>query len=240
MHAVNGIKFAKESSARGSVRRLAAVFRTWISRRPLRRIHVLALIAIALLGIIISAYLSGRSLGKEQAQAALGHRLADAASDPLSTLFARSPGARGSVVHLTKVEPLERVSDVTHAHHLDSGFFPAGYYGLGDDMLASEPDTISSDLSAPKDGDGFAGFGAPPFSFDEPGDIFVPGGSGSPPGGGPSGPSGPSGPGGGGSITPTSPVPEPATWISLIIGFLGVGIAARRMDRAARPQTTRV
>jgi uncharacterized membrane protein YgcG len=220
MHAVNGIKLPKYGSALRQARGLIVASQTWIITRRLRRTHLLALIAFIFLGVVTSAYLAGRSLGKEQAQAALGRRLADAATDPLSVLLARSPGARGNVDHLTKVEPLERVSDVTHAHHPDSGFFPAGYYGLGDDLLASEPDGISSDLAAPKgDGDDFTGFGPPPFSSDEPGDIFVPGGGSS--GGGGGG-------GGGGASIPTSPVPEPATWVSLIVGFLCVGIAARQ------------
>jgi hypothetical protein len=255
MHAVNGIKFAKQSSAGRFARGLVAGFQKRISDKRLRRAPVLALIILALLGIVTSAYLSGRSVGKEQAQAALGHRLADATRDPLSLLLARSPGVRGDDLRLTKVAPVERASDVTHARQPDSRFIPAAYYGPG-----GEPDDLSDVLGTPKAGGDSTDFGPPSLSFDAPGNVLIPGGGssgggggspggsgGSPggpggtpsgPGGTPSGPSGPpGGPNGGGGGIPPSPVPEPSTWAFLIVGFLGIGIAARRLRRGAAIRT---
>ncbi len=69
----------------------------------------------------------------------------------------------------------------------------------------------------------------------------VPGGGGAPSGGGPTAPGGSTGGGGGGAPppNPTGAVPEPATWLTMILGFGVVGAIMRQAQRrryaAARP-----
>lgn len=61
------------------------------------------------------------------------------------------------------------------------------------------------------------------------GGIIPPGGGGTPPGG----PVPPTGSGGGEPPVPSAPVPEPAAWLTLIVGFGAVGVLLRRKRKTA-------
>lgn len=231
-----------------------------VAKRARRRAPVVALVVLALLGIAPSSFWSGRSFGQERLGKALGQRVAEALSDPLAMFSARSPGARGDVVHLTKAAPHERVLAMTRVRPTAPGFLPA-----------SEIDPLADGLTHPDGPAALNSFGAPtkdsvssgfldPNSLgfpSEPDDIFIPHTLGAPggTGGGSGSPSGPVGPGGdsgggsggeigGGSSNSSSPigpggglavsvVPEAPTWSMLIVGFLGLGTAVRRYRQFA-------
>jgi hypothetical protein len=170
--------------------------------------------------------------------------IAEVLRDPLSLLAQRSPGARGAGA-LTQTKG-QRYAAATHKR--------APAHGPEQRVLSEmrfrpevlRPDDVLDDLGLPLlvEGD----FEPPPS------DVFP---SGSPP---PSGPWGPyvtpssfgnPPPNDNGSeppgntvdprnpTTPHDPVPEPATWLTMITGFMGVGLMLRRRlsKRAATVQS---
>ncbi len=148
-----------------------------------------------------------------------------ALADPMSIFAARSPGERpdgaltqtklpanrtaGNSAGNTPLTPSERVLPVIRTRPAIgpvAGFIP--------------PVGLSPGGSVPGAGGGQTGLGNGGGGFGE----FLPGGGGVPPGGGG---------GGGGGIIPVSPIPEPATWLTMIAGFFALGgmIRSRRTAR---------
>ena len=158
--------------------------------------------------------------------------------DPLSLFAARSPGeraagaltqtkpARGSGPQVRRVIPRERVLSGGRSRPVgpaepggsgvpgtivDSGLAPGVL--PDDDILIGDPGSGGSAFS------GGGGGGAP---------FFVPPTSNGPGIGGPGG-----NPGDGTVNPPTSPVPEPDTWLTMMVGLVMIGAALRRRRAAA-------
>jgi hypothetical protein len=166
--------------------------------------------------------------------------IASALRDPMSILGDRSPGARGGgsladgklgAVKLANIgaDPVGATTPGGPTQRVLSGARPS-----------SQP--IITGASGPAPGL----VGSVPTSFANPGGGVaggaIPGGGvvpGTPPGGGGGGiffPPGTGGGGGGGGVVPNPPtivpVPEPATWAMMILGF---GMIGAMMRRRARP-----
>jgi hypothetical protein len=203
-----------------------------VAKGARRRAPVAALLVLAFLGTAPSSFWSGRSFGQDRTGEALGQRVAEALNDPLATFSARSPGARGDVVHLTKVAaPHERVLAMTRVRPTAPGLLPASEIDpVGDGMALPDGPGAFNIFGAPATNSAGGGFLDPnSLGFpSEPDDIFIPhtlgttgggsgGGTGGGTGGGSGGPSGPIGPGGnsgggtggeigGGSSNPSNPI----------------------------------
>jgi hypothetical protein len=202
-----------------------------VAKRARRHAPVVALVVLALLGIAPSNFWSGRSFGQERLGKALGQRVAEALSDPLAMFSARSPGARGDVVHLTKAAPHERVLAMTRVRPTAPSFLPASEIDpLADGLALADGPAALNSLGAHTNDSVSGGFLDPnALGFpSEPDDIIIPqtlgapgggsgGGTGGGTGGGAGSPSGPVGPGGdsgggsggeigGGSSNPSSPI----------------------------------
>jgi hypothetical protein len=207
------------------------VLKQWLSRLGTRQ-GKLALggLLAAILAVLLAVLTRG-----DNAQA-----IASTLRNPLSIFASRSPGVRLSgALYQTKprVAPAVRarpVSPIPRERVLSVGRTrpaPALSFGPGEPDLAllGRPDPI---LSVPAIGTpDFApvGFEVPGFGFgDTPGFTGNPApptdGNPSPPGGG----------GGPGSNTPGSAVPEPATWLLMILGVGMIG-RALRSQRACGP-----
>lgn len=174
-----------------------------------------------------------------------GEAMAAMLRDPLAVLGQRSPGARadGALLQVKLPRGLARADRGPHERVLSGlrtrpgapalatpGFGPPPPAevallpgGPGEDAIAQGP--VPAPLS------GFPGF-------------F--GGGGVISGGGGGGGTGGGGTGGGGDtmtppvVTPTPPatvaaLPEPATWLTMILGFALMGVALRRPARSRRP-----
>lgn len=152
-----------------------------------------------------------------------------------SLLDGRSPGSRrygwllDSKPGYGPTNPVERVLSSVRRRPIATGI-PNLPFGAPIIPLAAIPDTgipvdAVTDLGGPGSLVGPGGFGGGPVA----GGI-LPGG-----GGGNGGNSG-GGPGNGGEpdtpIFPVSPVPEPTTWIMVILGFALLGIAMRQRSAA--------
>lgn len=169
--------------------------------------------------------------------------------DPLTLFAERSPGGRAEGALLPTKPPRERVLSTIRERD-PTGTLP----GVDDPVVAGVPETAGPGgpapeervLSGERDGfpgggggapSGFAPFGgAPggliPENFVTPGDPGTPGGPGDP-GPGDPGPGGPDNPGlpgpPPGLLDPGgAPVPEPATWAMMLLGFFAIGTAIRR------------
>lgn len=169
--------------------------------------------------------------------------------DPLTLFAERSPGGRAEGALLPTKPPRERVLSTIRERD-PTGTLP----GVDDPVVAGVPETAGPGgpapeervLSGERDGfpgggggapGGFAPFGgAPggliPENFVTPGDPGTPGGPGDP-GPGDPGPGGPDNPGlpgpPPGLLDPGgAPVPEPATWAMMLLGFFAIGTAIRR------------
>lgn len=196
-------------------------FRTWRKRRS--RALVPAICVFALGGY---AATGGSIMGVVASQASAAAVDAVGIPDPLQLLGLRSPGARGGA-ELRSIKrprpgavPHERV--LSHVRRRQ-----------GDGHAGGLPDAPVVVPAVP---------GLPVVDVDMSGG-FYPGESGGArsEGGYPPGPpAGIIGGGGGGvpglpeTPAPVSPVPEPATWLSMIVGFAIVGLALRRMRPALR------
>jgi len=195
-----------------------------------RRGRGLLMCAACLSGLGVYAGAGGTVMGVGPSEAVAAVASAAGVSDPTQLLAMRSPGARdGDSLRTTKPPrlvrvPRERVLTSFRDH----------------EVTLFVPDVP------------FAGFEAPPFPVEFPFEVggFYPGvpswGSGFVPGlpgggfvGGGwfiGGGGGFIGGGGGGGVLPgtpgvpvvTAPVPEPATWVSMILGFAVVGGSLRR------------
>ncbi len=224
-------------------------------RSSRRRAPLLAIVGMVLMGIVTSFFWSGHNVG--QAGTLAASNVAHGLKDPQDLLSARTPGARGDVVRLTKVAPHERVLAMTRVRPAAPALPPVSNIGPIDNAAAPPAglDPFNS-FGTPGDDNVEGGFSNSSFGFPpEPEDIFVPhpsapssGGSGSggttggSTGGGSGGTSGGAvgQTGGGTSSGPIAPgdgltvsvVPEAPTWSFLIVGFLGLGSAVRR-HRAA-------
>ena len=171
--------------------------------------------------------------------------IGSALADPLSVLSDRSPGARGAGA-LTQTKPANSGSSLTSSEPGDGG------HGATERVLANVrarppavgipassalpgTETLSS-LGSPAAAAATPGEGGVPFASGGPGGVpalggFTPtstgGGGGGPGGGGPGGGGESSGgTSSGGVVTPPG-VPEPATWIALMLGFFAIGGALR-------------
>jgi hypothetical protein len=187
------------------------------------------------LGVYVGAGGTVMGVGPSEAVAAVAS--ATGVPDPMRLLGMRSPGARdGDSLRTTKPP---RHAGVPHERVLTS--------------------FREHEVTPPVPGIPFVGLDVPPFPVDLPFEVggsypgvpssgggFLPG----VPGGGPigggliGGGGGPIG-GGGGDLLPgtpevpvvTAPVPEPATWVSMILGFAIAGGSLRR-SRAMRRRET--
>jgi hypothetical protein len=176
-----------------------------------------------LIGVVSMAETSPFAVGK--ASTGSGGGLMAALKDPLSLFAERSPGERGAGALLsTKPDkPEERVlsSEREREPPLGAASVPP------DPAFSFAPDALANSLPQERVlGDARDGPFIPLGNFFDP-DIS-PGRSFNtvPPGG----------PGGGVGI-PTDPgipsgIPEPGTWAMLILGFFGIGMAARRRARS--------
>lgn len=198
-----------------------------------RRGRSLLMCAACLSGLGVYVGAGGTVMGVGPSEAVAAVASSAGVSDPTQLLGMRSPGARdGDSLRTTKPPRLERVP---HERVLTS-------------FRDHEVTSFVPDVP-------FAGFEAPPFPVEFPFEVggFYPGvpswGSGFVPGlpgggliGGGwfiGGGGGFIGGGGGGGVLPgtpgtpgvpvvTAPVPEPATWVSMILGFAVVGGTLRR------------
>ena len=199
--------------------------------------------------------------GKEGIVAALRGGIATALRDPIALFAERSPGSRvPGALHLTKpgAGPHERVLSEVRERPVVLDLPPAAVEPLFADNppeIAPHPSVLPEDTTAGEIGDSFfPTFVNSPFGFplsptsatDNPGGTDVPpGGPGSgdiPPGrpGGfitpPGGTDTPGSPGGPDTPPPTIALPEPSTWLLMILG-LAVFITMRRREgrRTGRP-----
>ena len=190
---------------------------------------------VALLGLAV--FLGFFAQDKDRAAVAAALR------NPMSVFDARSPGARvGGVLLQTKrrlaatrragpapavaLPPRERVLAMTRSRPLPiSGGAPLTQ-AAPDLALLGQPSALTPVGAVPVLG-GAPGFDVPPFTFGEsPGFAagpFNPNGPGNPPGPGTPGQPGTSNP-----ESPGSAVPEPATWLMLVLGLGFVGHTLRR------------
>jgi hypothetical protein len=165
--------------------------------------------------------------------------------DPLTLFAERSPGGRAEGALLPTKPPRERVLSTVRERE-PTGTLP----GVEDPVVAGVPGAAGPGGPAPEERvlsgerEGLpGGFGGAPGGFGGPGFGRAPGGlipedfATAPPGdpgiddpgiGGP-GPTAPPPPG---LLDPGgAPVPEPATWAMLILGFFAIGAALRRRTR---------
>ncbi len=136
--------------------------------------------------------------------------------DPLSLFAGRSPGEREGALlptKLAKAGPEERVLSEVRDRDPGVGAAPPDPGLLPDAAL---PGSRLADGLPGGPAGGFTPFGLPFSPPGGPGDGFIPGGPGGPPFVPP-----PTNP-------PVSGVPEPGTWVVLILGFFAVGWAMRR------------
>lgn len=152
--------------------------------------------------------------------------IANALADPLSLLDQRSPGARGAGAlaqskprRQDQAGPSERV--LSNVRVREPNLPPIET----DDLLTDLPDywdTMPTFAAASPNGTGSPTFGGPSFGgVGGPGVIGGGDGSSGPPPGGDDDRTTPPKP-------PVVPIPEPATWLTMIIGFATVGWALRR------------
>lgn len=205
----------------------------WSTRRGRASLTLLA--CMTGVGTYLGAGGSIGGYGAAEASAAVAHMAG--VPDPMALMASRSPGARdGAMLRNTKtarhreaVHPHERV--LTGAREREEEW--PGYDGI-----AMEPPLYLRDLPFEPGAPG----GLVPLEFGGPsvggGGGFFPGFPiGTPIGGG----------GGGGGFLPgvpgtpgtpdtpvVTPVPEPATWMSMILGFGLVGASLRRSARRSR------
>ncbi|MES2493420.1 MAG: PEP-CTERM sorting domain-containing protein [Pseudomonadota bacterium] len=181
--------------------------------RKISRKHVFtALLALSVMVPFNSQILSGLGHGASALYAAL--------RNPSALIAGRSPGSRGS--DLIQSKPVKKVADAGPTERV----LPE----IRQRPAAGAIPVISIDAPA------LAGLA--PGAFPEP---FGPGGLSALSGGGTgpgfvgSVPTLADGGGGGGGVPPvappTSPVPEPATWMLMILGIFGVGVGLRRNQR---------
>ena len=208
----------ERTNAKLSMTRQRAVIRrrrTHRARMPWKR---------ALLLVLLTGGSFVASIGEEGRSA-----IAEVLRDPLSILDQRSPGGRGSGALLsTKTKP---------SIHLAAADGPLGPtervlapvrtrppIDFGSEALV--PEIIAPEIEAPIF---VAPAGAPVGSF--PGLPFI-----TPATGGPLLPPETGGPGEKPATPPDVPpvVPEPATWMTMILGFFGAGWALRRSRRLDR------
>jgi hypothetical protein len=136
-----------------------------------------------------------------------------ALKDPLTLFAARSPGTRGAgALHSTKpsAERHERVLSMVRERKPSPGIpTGAGHPVFGDapDILAAIPAAAPEDHPLPDDPPISEPYGTPflPVPPYEPGLLIYPGG--------------------------TPAVPEPGTWVMLIVGFFAAGAAMRKRPR---------
>ena len=153
------------------------------------------------------------------------------ASDDLQDFLARSPGERGLII--------------------GSKGKGKGVVFAGDPERAAEDEVLGKvfDLPEPETSDDIAGLVPPAEKADvplasAPPSVVVPGGfvpgfaaippggfGGTPPGGGGTGGTPPGNQPPGGGNPPVGAVPEPSTWILMIVGFLFAGAGMRRQRR---------
>lgn len=185
--------------------------------------------------------------------------------DPLSLFAERSPGGRAEGALLPTKPPRERVLSTVRERDpagtlpgvddpVVAGVPEAGGPAPEERVLSGEREGLPGSGGGAPGGvggpGGFAPFGGAPGGLipenfatappGGPGDPGVPGDPGNP-GPGPDGPGNPGIPGtpptgivdppGGGS-----PVPEPATWAMMLLGFFAIGAAIRRRTRHACTQ----
>jgi hypothetical protein len=183
--------------------------------------------------------------------------VAEVLKDPLSLLADRSPGSRpeGALFSTkrAKEKPFNPVEMVLAGERTRPPVAEEAAPGanladlMSNPLLAIEPEALPLPFSAPEDapfgplgGPSFVGGGAPGPGILIPVGDLPPGGSpGSPPStGGPGTPPDCCSPGTPPDTTPpvTPAVPEPATWVMLILGFFMVGGSLRASARRAAVQ----
>ena len=196
--------------------------------------------------------LSGVGLLAAVSTSAIGDGLvaseATAPADLASVLDARSPGER-TVAELQKVKDARSQMLLAQARQkqpwseaADEAIAgpPAGaapYSGLGgpEDVASVQDDLFGPaplDFGAPLASAAFAGPPVPTGGGILPpdgGGLLAPGTGGTPPPG-----TGAPPPDTGGSVTPPPAVPEPGTWMTMLIGFWAVGLSLRRKERLRR------
>ena len=191
--------------------------------------------------------------GKEGIVVALKDRILAALADPLAVLAARSPGSRGpGKLRMTKsrAAPYERVLSEVRERPVVIDLPPAAVAPV---VAENAPEVASYPSVPPAESannqSSESSFPTPVNSpFGLPGaPVSESGGTDTPPGGPGSGDIPPGGPGGiitppGGTDTPGSPggpdtppptiaLPEPATWLSMILGLAVIVTMRRREGR---------
>lgn len=188
-----------------------------------------SLLVPVLAGVLCASIVDSVAVGG-QGRAALTQIV----KDPAAMFEGRSPGERGAgAMYNTKHKAVATPSERTLAN---VPVEPAGLPVVGDaadpvaTALFAQPDTPPADSVAPEGS-------APMPAWFTPPPVFSPIGRVDPIGGGePSNPGGSENPG----TTPVNPVdpntpppavPEPATWLTLIVGLFSVGAALRYQRR---------
>ena len=213
--------------------------------RPKRWQRALLLVSALLSLFFVAAAEFGRSntsgTSKEGIFAALKEHVVTALRDPIAILADRSPGRRGpGALHLTKsgAAPHERVLSQVRERPVVIDLPPAAVAPLFADnapAVASPPGVPPEDFAnGQSSGSFFPTFINTPFGFpgiatstpNNSGDTDTPtGGADVPPGGTDT----PGVPGGPDTPPPTITLPEPATWLLMILG-LAVFITMRRRE----------
>lgn len=165
-------------------------------------------------------------------------------ADPLSILTSRSPGGRGAGALMSTKPLLSTLPNGT------GGIDTAGAPVVPTErVLPTVRDRPAAGFEpivpAGPGAGGLGGLGGPSGGIEPGGNGFVPfpgdgGGGGIFPGGG----TVPSGGGGGGTVPggdgtpppppPVSPIPEPASWVMMILGVFAIGAMLRRRRLAGR------
>lgn len=222
------------------------------SKERSSRKHALALVA----GFVALFFVAAVQQGDPATGKVSITTLVAVLKDPLSLFAERSPGGRAEGALLPIKLPKERVLSTVRERD-PTGTLP----GVDDPVVAGVPEAAGPAGPAPEERvlsgerDGFpgGGGGAPGgfaplggggpgglipenFATAPPGNPGAPGGPGDPPGiadpGDPSpDPGGPGNPGNPGVPPGGSPVPEPATWAMMLLGFFAIGGAIRRRKR---------
>lgn len=203
------------------------------------------MLAAALIVALAGTYAAGVAEGVVPSPGAKIAALARKAGLPASVsalLDARSPGERLAGA-LSNKKPLQKAPPVEAAEPPAEGAGPPAAPGAVPNPLVAFPGDEA--LGAPLVPDGVGPHAAPPVEAAEAPSVAAPNAPGFTGGVGPVGLAPPAGGGGGvipptgpGGTTPTSPIPEPAAWLTMLIGFAVLGGAARA--RTLRRRTAEV